>query len=237
MIDTASTDGKRSNILLTSKKSKIIERCFSLYVAAVSDAADEIGIHQVCMDRGIVPLTRKTKTAGFARTAKLVRAPVQLPYNEAELDRFMSVVTKANRYDIVLFNNSAASDCSAWGQVLTRIGVPLGVTGAIVDGTARDIDDIDEMSFVVFGRGRHPGTMRGRMSVEFIRKPIQCGDVTVAQGDLVFGDGDGVVVVPQDQIDDVLCAAEEIVRTDEWWASKLDEGKDPHDLHKEKPIP
>lgn len=222
---------------MTSKRSATIERCLKLYVAAVSDAADEVGIGHVCMDRGIAPLTRERRMAGFARTGKLVRAPVQFPYDEAELDRFLSVVTKANRDDLVLFNNSDAPDCSAWGQVLTRIGKPLGIRGAVIDGTARDIDDIDEMRFAVFGRGRHPGTMRGRMNVESIGEPICCGGITVVQGDLVFGDGDGVVVIPQDQMEEVLNASEEIVRTDEWWASKLGEGKNPHDLHKEKPIP
>jgi regulator of RNase E activity RraA len=82
------------------------------------------------------------------------------------------------------------------------------------------------------------------MNMESISEPILCGGVTVHPGDLVFGDGDGVVVVFQDSIDEVLAAAEEIVDTDNWWAKKLnegedphDEGEDPHELHKERPIP
>ncbi|RLI50927.1 MAG: hypothetical protein DRP09_19665, partial [Candidatus Thorarchaeota archaeon] len=63
------------------------------------------------------------------------------------------------------------------------------------------------------------------------------GGVTVSPGDLVFGDGDGVVVIPIDHVDEVLGRAEEVVGTDAWWASKLEEGEDPHELHKEKPIP
>ena len=56
-------------------------------------------------------------------------------------------------------------------------------------------------------------------------------------GDLIFADGDGVVVIPEDRIEEVLKHAEGVVDTDNWWSEKLDEGEDPHDLHKERPIP
>jgi len=222
---------------LTSNRSSIIKRTLKLYVAALSDAADEVGVNQVCMDRDIVPLTKNQRMAGFARTGKLVRSPVNRPYDEAQLDTFMSLATRAREGDIITIDMSGSTDCSAWGQVLTRIGKPLGLQGALIDGTSRDIDDIDRMDFPVFARGRHPGTMRGRMNMESVQEPIVCGGVTVRPGDFIFGDGDGVVVIPVDHIDEVLTHAEGVVSTDKWWAGKLDEGRDPHELHKEKPIP
>jgi 4-hydroxy-4-methyl-2-oxoglutarate aldolase len=222
---------------MTSSRSVIIERALRLYVAAVSDGADEIGLKQVCMDRGIVPLTSNRRMAGFARTGRMVRSPANRPYDEGQLDTFMSLATKAKDGDLISIDMGGASDCSAWGQVLTRIGQPLGVRGALVEGTSRDIDDIDRMNFPVFARGRHPGTMRGRLDMESVNEPIVCGGVPLHPGDLIFGDGDGVVVIPADSIVEVLTHAEEVVSTDKWWARKLDEGKDPHEIHKEKPIP
>jgi len=222
---------------LTNKRTSIIQRTLKLYVAALSDAADEIGLNQVCMDRGIFPLTENKRMAGFARTGKLVRSPVNRPYDEAQLDTFMSLATKAIDGDLITIDMSGSTDCSAWGQVLTRIGKPLGVRGALVDGTSRDIDDIDKMGFAVFARGRHPGTMRGRMDMESVQEHIVCGGVTVNPGDLIFGDSDGVVVIPADYIDEILVHAENVVSTDNWWAEKLDEGRDPHELHRERPIP
>jgi len=222
---------------LTNKRNSIIQRTLKLYVAALSDAADELGLNQVCMDRGIFSLTENKRMAGFARTGKLVRSPVNRPYDEAQLDTFMSLATKAIDGDLITIDMSGSTDCSAWGQVLTRIGIPLGVRGALIDGTSRDIDDINKMDFAVFARGRHPGTMRGRMDMESVQEPIVCGGVTVRPGDLIFGDGDGAVVIPADYIDEILVHAEHVVSTDTWWAEKLDEGKDPHDLHKERPIP
>ena len=222
---------------MTSERNAIIDRTMKLYVAAVSDAADEVGLGLVCMDGGIVPLTKSKRMAGFARTGKLVRSPANQPYDEKQLDVFMSLGTEAVDGDILVIDMAGAKDCSAWGQILTKIGLVKGVRGAVVDGTSRDIHDIDKMNFTVFARGRHPGTMRGRLDMESVQKPIVCGGVTVNPGDLIFGDGDGVVVIPANHIEEVLSHAEGIVETDDWWSEKLDEGEDPHDLHKEKPIP
>ncbi len=218
-------------------KDLIIDRTLKLYVAAVSDAADEAGLSPVCMDWEIKPVTNNYRMAGFARTGKLVRTPPNRPYDEGQLDLFMSLATKAEQWDIVCITSSGATDCSVWGQVLTRIGIPKGLNGAVVDGTSRDIEDINNMNFPVFARGRHPGTMRGRLDMESVGEPITCGGVKVAMGDLIFADGDGVVVIAKDRIEEVLAAAEEVVSTDVWWADKLDEGEDPHEMHKEKPIP
>lgn len=222
---------------MTNKGDSILQRTLKLYVAAVSDAADEVGLDGVCMDRGVIPLTENQRMAGFARTGRMVRSPKDRPYDEGQLDTFMSLATKARDGDIISIDMGGAIDCSAWGQVLTRIGQPRGVRGALVEGTSRDIDDINRMHFPVFARGRHPGTMRGRLDMESVNEPIVCGGVLVRPGDLIFGDGDGVVVVPTESIEDVLTHAEEVVSTDRWWARKLDEGKDPHEIHREKPIP
>jgi len=222
---------------MADKRTEIIERTLKLYVAALSDAADEVGIVRVCMDRGIVPLSRKKRMVGFARTGRLARSSSMRPYDEAQLDAFMSLATKAQVGDLIIIDSGGADDCSVWGQILTKIGISKGVRGALVDGTSRDIAEIDEIGFAVFARGLHPGTMRGRLDMESIGEPIVCGGVTVHPGDLVFGDANGVVVIPQDKIEDVLSHAEEVVNTDDWWAEKLDKGEDPHELHKEKPIP
>jgi regulator of RNase E activity RraA len=229
------TDGRSEE--MTSKRNATIDRCMKLYVAALSDAADEIGLQRVCMDSGIRPLTKNLRMAGFARTGRFVQSPAQPSFDEKQLERLMSFATDAQDGDLLVFDSGEANDCSVWGQVLTKIGMSKGVRGAVVDGTSRDIADIDEVNFTVFARGRHPGTMKGRLDVESINEPIVCGGITVNPGDLIFGDGDGVVVIPKDKIEDVLKHAEEVVDTDNWWSKKLDEGDDPYDLHKERPIP
>ncbi|MFX1544502.1 MAG: RraA family protein [Promethearchaeota archaeon] len=222
---------------MSDKRQAIINRCKKLYVAALSDAADEVGIGRVCMDSGIIPLTKNVRMAGFARTGRMVRSSSQLPYDEKQLERLMSLSTDAEVGDLLVIDSGGSKDCSVWGQVLTKIGIPRGIQGAVVDGTSRDIVDIDKVEFTVFARGRHPGTMRGRLDVESVNQQIVCGGVIVNPGDLVFADGDGVVVIPQDRIEEILEHAEGVVDTDNWWTEKLDDGEDPHELNKERPIP
>ncbi|MFW9800865.1 MAG: RraA family protein [Candidatus Thorarchaeota archaeon] len=220
-----------------SKRRDIVERFTDFYAAAVSDASDAVGIGAVCMDNGIGPIGKNEKVIGFASTAKTVRSPANHPYDEEQVVTFMSLASKAKPFDVIVIDMSGATDCSGWGQIVTRIAMSQGAVGAVVDGTVRDMADVDKQNFPVFARGRHPGTLRGRLNVESMGEPIKCGGVTVFPGDLIVGDGDGVVVVPKGQIGDVSKATEEIVAADSWWEEKLKEGEDPHELHKEKPIP
>jgi regulator of RNase E activity RraA len=223
--------------IMTNKRQNIVERFVDSYAAAVSDAADAAGIGAVCMDSGIGPVSKNKRVVGFARTAKTARSAANHPYDEEQIVTFMTLASRANKYDVIVVDMSGATDCSGWGQIVTRIAVSRGAVGTIVDGTVRDQADVDTLDFPVFARGRHPGTLRGRLDVESIGESIKCGGVTVHHGDLILGDGDGVVVIPQDRIDEVAVAADEIVAADTWWEDRLKEGKDPHELHKEKPIP
>jgi 4-hydroxy-4-methyl-2-oxoglutarate aldolase len=68
--------------------------------------------------------------------------------------------------------------------------------GAVVDGLARDLRQIEEMRFPVFAAGARPISSKGRCIAVNYGCKIECGGVNVEPGDLVFGDIDGVVVVP-----------------------------------------
>ena len=223
---------------MTDDKKAILDRCKSLYVAAFSDAADEIGLQRVSMDYGITPVTKHQRLMGFARTGKLVRSPARHPYDEEQFSRILRLSSDAQNGDILVIDSNRAPDAAAWGHVLTTIALGAGVRGAVIDGTSRDVDDIDnEGNFAVFARGRHPGSIRGRYDVESINQPVLCGGVTVNPGDLVFADGDGLVVIPKDKIAKVLDHAEKIAEIDNWWIEGLKKGKSPHDLHKERALP
>jgi regulator of RNase E activity RraA len=72
-----------------------------------------------------------------------------------------------------------------------------GATGCVTDGLVRDTSAIRELKFPVFHGGIGPLDSKGRGEVCAIDVPVECAGVTVNPGDLVFGDADGVVVVPQ----------------------------------------
>ena len=104
-----------------------------------------------------------------------------------------------------------------WGQGGGRLapgGEPLptarrarGAAGAVMDGLTRDVRVIRDMRFPVFAGGIGPLDSKGRGKVMAIDVPVEVAGVRVAPGDLVFGDADGVVVVPRAVEDAVVAAA------------------------------
>ncbi len=83
-----------------------------------------------------------------------------------------------------------------------------GCTGAVIDGGVRDVPFIDRLKFPVFAAFKCSASSIGRWEIKAWQVPITIGKTAVMPGDLVFGDTDGVVIVPQALIEDVLVEAE-----------------------------
>ena len=91
-----------------------------------------------------------------------------------------------------------------WGELLSTAAQMLGSTGTIVDAVVSDVKRIIARGFPTFARGIMPLDSWGRGFVADVDVTIECGGVEVRSGDLVFGDYDGVVVIPKAVEDDVL---------------------------------
>ena len=94
-----------------------------------------------------------------------------------------------------------------WGELFSTAAQRRGATGVVCDGPLRDLNEIFEVGFSAFGVGTLPYDYKGRMRVRKVRAEVICGGVTVAPGDFVIADIDGVVVVPAFAIDQVFAAA------------------------------
>ncbi len=113
---------------------------------------------------------------------------------------------------------------AVWGDVLTVAALSKGVRGVVIDGAVRDIDDIRERDYPLFARGCSPaGPHKGWPGR--IGEPIACGGVVVAEGDIVVGDGDGVTVVPRDQLEAVASAAKERDVLEQAWIKRISAGE------------
>jgi len=99
-----------------------------------------------------------------------------------------------------------------------------GIQAAVLDGGARDIIEAKELKFPIYARSIVPSTSVGRTKVCAINVPIQCGGITVAPGDIVVGDADGVVVIPQQKLGEALKLAQEIDRIEKAEAVELRRG-------------
>ncbi|MFI1092461.1 RraA family protein [Streptomyces sp. NPDC020917] len=87
---------------------------------------------------------------------------------------------------------------SAWGEILTATARMRGSVGAVVDGFHRDTPKVLSQNWPVFSRGAYAQDAAVRTQVTAYRVPVEIGGVAVRPGDLVFGDVDGVVVIPRE---------------------------------------
>jgi regulator of RNase E activity RraA len=87
--------------------------------------------------------------------------------------------------------------CAYWGEILTATAKKRGALGAVINGFHRDTSKVLEQNWPVFSRGRFAQDSAVRTQVADYRCPIEAGRVTVHPGDLIFGDLDGVIVVPK----------------------------------------
>jgi regulator of RNase E activity RraA len=87
--------------------------------------------------------------------------------------------------------------CAYWGELLTATARTRGATGAVIDGFHRDTPQVLSQNWPVFSRGRYAQDSSVRTAVANFRCAIEIGGVWIEPGDLVFGDQDGVVIVPK----------------------------------------
>ena len=104
-----------------------------------------------------------------------------------------------------------AMNCAAWGEILTATARTRGGTGAVIDGFHRDTSRVLEQNWPVFSRGSFAQDAAVRSSVIDFRCTVEIGDVSVEPGDLIFGDIDGVLVIPRAVEDRVIQLALEKV--------------------------
>jgi regulator of RNase E activity RraA len=177
-----------------------------LFTAVLSDVLDAAGRRSQAMRTGIRPLDEALVMVGRARTGLYMDvyhvAPGENPYAlEIEL------VDDLKPGEVVVLATGASGRIAPWGELLSTASQTRGAAGCVTDGLVRDVRAIRELRFPVFAGGIGPLDTRGRGKVMAIDVPVECGGVAVTPGDLVFGDADGVVVVPRSIEEDVLRAA------------------------------
>ena len=183
-----------------------LDKCFS---AVFQDVMDGMGVRVQCMDPQISPLTPSMKTWGEAVTIYL-ETVTEVPAKPFQME--MELLDDSREGQIIVAQCNAKERSAFWGGLLTNAAVGHKVSGVISDGGARDYNEIVELNFPVFCKGLSPYDSLGRMDAKERDIPIECGGIRVCPGDLVFGDVDGVVVVPQGIVDKVIAKAWEKVR-------------------------
>ena len=178
----------------------------SLYTAVLSDVLDGLGCREQAMPASIRPLDEDLVLAGFARTG-LYREVFQVVPGENPYALEIALVDDLEPDEVAVFGCCGSRRIAPWGELLSTASRARGAAGCVTDGMVRDVRAIRALRFPVFHGGIAPLDSKGRGMVAEIDVPIRCAGVAVAPGDLVVGDADGVIVVPQAVEEEALARA------------------------------
>lgn len=185
----------------------IINQFGQIPTTCISDAMQ--GLNN--LDPAIKPPKEEYKIAGRAITVKIAVGD-----NSAVL----KALRAAKPGDILVVDAKADLYRAIAGDFVIGMAQTLGIGGIVVDGVVRDIVGIKQLNFPVFSRGTTVAAS-GKYGVGEINIPISCGGVGLLPGDIIVGDADGVVVIPQTTEQDVLKKALDKIVKDEARASKV----------------
>lgn len=171
-----------------------------LYTPVVGDILDELGHYHQFLPQHVRPMTDDMTVVGRAMTVLMV--DVFSPQNKP-FGRLTEALDQLEPGDVYIAAGGLAR-CAYWGELLTATARTRGATGAVVDGWHRDTPQVLDQNWPVFSRGAWAQDSSVRTQVIDYRCPIEMGPVTIHNGDMVFGDMDGVVVIPKDLTEEVI---------------------------------
>ncbi|MEO8595904.1 MAG: RraA family protein [Candidatus Solibacter sp.] len=196
-----------SSTLQAGQASEISARFLQLYTGAIADILDKHGYRNQLLPSGIAPFTVKNRVAGTAFTVQGYPC-ADVTHDDTEIR--LKTLDSALPGCVTVVATGGSMDCAHWGEIMSTAVQQRGSTGAVVDGGLRDLDFVNAMNFPVFAKFRHAATLAGRWGITESQVVVKIGNTVIAPGDFIFGDVDGVVVVPQKITMDVLVAAEDI---------------------------
>ncbi|MBX6320986.1 MAG: RraA family protein [Rhodospirillaceae bacterium] len=195
-----------------------------LFAAVLSDCLDQVGVTKQALPPRTRPLDEESVMVGRAPTAAYMEVYAATPgENPYELE--IALVDSLRPGEIPVFACSNPQRVGPWGGLLSTAARVRGAAGALMDGCVRDIEAIRTMGFPVFHGGIAPVDSRGKRQDHGHRRSHRMRRVPVAPGDLVFGDADGVVVIPQRVAAEVLRLAFEKVAGERDTLRELEAGR------------
>ncbi|OYN97357.1 dimethylmenaquinone methyltransferase [Enemella evansiae] len=194
----------------------IAEARRTLYSPVIGDVLDQLGrLHQF-LPPDIRGLTAEHRLLG--RAMPVIVGDV-FGANDRPFGKLTQALDQLEPGEVYVAATGVSS-AAAWGEILTAAARTRGAVGAVIDGYHRDTPAVLEQNWPVFSRGSYALDSRPRSAVVDYRVPIEVGGVAVRPGDLIFGDVDGVVVIPQEIESEVLeralqkASAENTVRSE-----------------------
>lgn len=201
----------------------LLEQVAQFDTAAISDALDKLGLPSGV--GGLNAYTLETPIIGFAKTAVL--EPREEGAQGAHI--MTGVVDDSGQDDVIVIDNGGRTDVSSWGGILGLGAISRGVQGVIIDGAFRDVEENRKMGLPIYAKGTTPMTARGRLQQRSAGEPARIVGRTVREGDIVYADATGFVVVPSAHIEQVLLEAAAIATREAAIVKEIQAGSSLHD--------
>ena len=219
-------------LVLDYDVNNIRKRYLKLSAALVFDAMERIGILNSAMDSGIYPIDKDMKVAGPAFTATRYQGPEATDFQN---DTHIGLINSLTEGCVFISDSGGNKNSAHFGDITATCYRAAGCAGAVMDGSTRDTNYLIKMGFPMFCRFRNPVEGCGRSTLINYMVPIFVkgvdGSLRVDPGDFVFGDNDGVVIVPKDQTLKVLEFAEKLFEDEEKSRQALANGMHPFEVY------
>jgi regulator of RNase E activity RraA len=191
------------------------EDVIMLGTSALSDAMDRLAIPGQVL--GIKPVDRSFKVCGPAFTVHNMPCDI----HGGSVGDYIDDVPSGH---VVCIDNAGRLDCTVWGDILTVMGSIKKVGGTVINGVCRDSNRALEVDYPIFSRGTYMRTGKDRVMADAYNTKVSLGEVAVVPGDIIAGDFDGIVVIPQERFDEVVAAAREIEEAEDHIRASIREG-------------
>ena len=205
-----------------------------LFVAVVGDIMDKLGFYHQFLPPTIRPLDSKMVVMGRAMT--VLEADYLLDENNTSSNPTLSqpfglMLDALDNLQVneVYTCTGGAPKYALWGELMSTRAIKLGATGAVMNGYARDTHGILDLEFPTFCFGSYAQDQAPRGRVIDYRVPIEIEGTKVNPGDIVFGDVDGVCIVPREAEDDIFNGAIEKARGEKTVRKAIEAGMSARD--------
>ncbi|MGE4275611.1 MAG: RraA family protein [Lawsonibacter sp.] len=171
-----------------------------LYTPVVGDILDAMGYVHQFLPPEIHPMNQDMKLAGRAMTVLMIDVfgPQKKPFG------LLTEALDQLQENEIYIATGGTGRCAYWGELLTATARTRGAAGAVLNGYHRDTPQVLAQNWPVFSRGPWAQDSSVRTQVVDFRCPIEIGQVTIHDGDLIFGDVDGVLVIPKEVAERVV---------------------------------
>lgn len=201
-----------------------------IYTALVCDIMDSLGHRNQAMSYDVRPSRADDWIAGYAVT---LDAYENHQAHDDPYGKIFAAYDLVKTGDVFVAATNGEAKSGLWGELLSTAAKARNVESVVTDGLVRDIRQMNDMGFNCFCKGYSPLDSAGRIIVESVNEPIQCGGVDVNPGDFVLGDYDGVAVIPAAIKDEVFKLSVEKLEGENTVRDALAAGRSPREVFDE----